>query len=71
MQDKMIFNPRYIIPHWDTLGNAQMFLLQLDGLWLDTFNQVFRSQAWIDQYIAPRYKLAPDGISMVDYLEEK
>jgi hypothetical protein len=68
---QVTYNPRYIIPNWDNLGNAQMFLLQLDGLWLDTFNQVFRSQAWIDRHIAPHYMLAPSGVSMIDYLEEK
>lgn len=71
MAEKQYYGKRYIIPDWDANGNHQMFYLQSDGTWMDTFNEITRTQSWIDKHIAPYFKLAPENISLVDYLKEK
>jgi len=65
---KHYYSQRYIIPNWSG-ANHQMFYKQSDGTWMDTYNEVTRSQAWIDEHIAPYYKQAPEGISLIDYLK--
>jgi hypothetical protein len=60
------YNRRYIIPDWDAKGNGQMFVQQEDGTWLDTFNETTRTQNWIDQHIAPYFKLAPSNVATLN-----
>jgi len=62
------YGKRYIIPDWDAKGNHQMFVKQEDGTWLDTVNEVYRSQAWIDEHIAPYFKPAPDDKDLLTIL---
>jgi hypothetical protein len=69
MADKQYYGKRYIIPDWDAQGNHQMLYRQSDGSWMDTYNECERSQSWIDEHIAPYFKLAPSDISLVDYLK--
>lgn len=69
-ETKVNYGVRYIIPDWDAKGNHQMFYKQPDGTWMDTFNECERSQKWIDLHIAPYFKLAPEDISLIDYLKK-
>lgn len=63
-----MYGDRYIIPNWDAKGNHQMFYRQCNGTWMDTYNEVERSQEWIEEHIAPYFKKAPNDVSLVEYL---
>ena len=60
------YNRRYIIPDWESSGATQIFVYSDElGAWYDVINQCWRVQAWMDEHIAPHYKLAPSPVQMM------
>lgn len=64
------YSKRYYIPDWDDKGNCQTFIEQPDGTWLDGINETYLPASWIDEHIAPYFKLAPEGMSLEDYMKQ-
>lgn len=45
---KMNDTPTVItIPNWDKAGNQQQYVKQLDGTWIDTYNETAVSEAFV------------------------
>lgn len=66
------YNRRYIIPDWNASGETQIFVYAEElAAWYDTICKCWRVQAWIDEHIAPYFKLAPSPRKMMDQIMEE
>jgi hypothetical protein len=64
------YNRRYIIEGWDKQNRTQVFTQREDGTWRDKLAKADRSQAWIDEHIAPYFKLAPSPLKLLEVKDE-
>ena len=71
MSEVKRYNRRYLIPNWDKRNRTQVFTQRDDGTWRDKIENCDRDQAWIDEHIAPYFKLAPSPLQTLNNLEDK
>jgi hypothetical protein len=64
------YNRRFVIPNWDKRDRTQVFTQSEDGRWWDKIEQEWRDQAWIDEHIAPYFKLAPSPLKTLEAANE-